>query len=386
MPAGAIHQLNVSSRRRPGVAGMLVDLDHNNDVGLLINSNPQAAELYTLVIDTATDAEIYGVNLTDPLDVSSAYLATAADKAVISAGIAAAWNETPQARAMAEAVADATSVAFTGVYPGVVFAMEEDENAGKMTLTNTTDAAEADPVPFGRAMVSTSYQTGEPDELGVLAKSSTLSARVSTLTITYAAGEIYTVGITVEGKRYQVAVLATTNDDTTAAAIFNALNAMLPANTVVATNATNVVTLTAELAGKYFEVDLGLVTGTTARMVLADTTDTPACDFNKVFAGVSIWTYDEQQLAIATESAEYAKNAGVEVLRRGDVWVTNTQTLVAHSDVYVELDGTGSNAGKFYNDPSATRVKVDRSSLSWLRSDGPDSDGDVAALRVHLGA
>ena len=38
MPAGAIHQLTVNSRRRPGVAGMLVDLDHNNDVADLIDS------------------------------------------------------------------------------------------------------------------------------------------------------------------------------------------------------------------------------------------------------------------------------------------------------------------------------------------------------------
>lgn len=388
MPTGATQQLTVNSRRRPGVAGMLVDLDRNNqEIDLLINSDPQGDELYTLVVDTATDAEVYGVDLTDPLTVDVNYTATAADKAVIALGMANAWNAAPQARAMAIALSDGVdTVTYTGTYPGVAFVMAEADNAGKMTLTNTTNAAEAATVPFGRAMVATSFQAGEPDQLGVLAKSSALAARVSTLTITYAAGERYAVGVTVNGQRYSVNVLADTDDDTTAAAINTAINAMLPADTVISTVATNVVTLTAELAGQYFDVDLGLVSGTTARMVLADTTNTPSCDFNQVFAGVSLWTYDEQQLAIASESAEYAKNAGVEVLRRGAVWVANTETLVAQSKVYVELDGTGSNAGKLYSTNSATRVLVDPAVARWQRSDGASSDADVAVLRLSLGA
>jgi hypothetical protein len=368
---------------------MLVDLSADTDCDVLINSDPQAAEVYTVTIDTATDSEDYGINLTDPLDVSlSINSGTGSSTSSVASALADEWNTTPQARAMGEAVAASAVVTITGVFPGVPFTIEEDENAAKMTLANPTDAAEADTVPFGRAMISTSYQTGEPDQLGVLAKSSSLTAQADQYTLTYDAGVEISAVIEIDGETYESVPFAmATNLATVTAALDAAIDAAVPANSVVATSDGTSVTITSELAGKPFKSWIRFGVGaTTAAAVKSSNSSTPSTDFNAVFAGISLWTYDEQQAAINTEAAEYAANAGVEVARRGGVWVESTEAITARADVYVELDGTGSDAGKFYTSSSATRVRVDPSLLRWSRADSSSSDADVAALRIDLAA
>lgn len=390
MPRGATQQLSVNARRRPGVPGMPVDLSSQHDTDVLINSDPQAAEVYTLVIDTATDDEDYGVDLTDPVAVSvSIDSGTGSSVGSIATALAAAWNASPQARAMAEATVVTDTITFTGVFPGVAFTMAEDENAAKMTLTNTANAAEADTVPFGRAMISTSYQAGYPDPLGVIAKSTSLTAQVDTYLLTYDAAVDVSVTVTVDGIDYTATILQATDLDTSGTALAAELEAILNAASVpvTATWDTDTLTLTSDLAGLPFSSSIAWGAGRdTGAATKTTNSTTPSTDFNQVFAGISLWTYDEQQLSLTTEAAEYSANSGVEVMRRGDVWVENTQTLIAHTAVYVELDGTGDDAGKFYNDSSATRVRVDPAYLSWLRSDASDSDADVAALRIQLPA
>jgi hypothetical protein len=371
---------------------MVVDVALGNEFDVLINKDPQAAEVWTLLIDAAVNSTEYGVDLTSPVTDDVSYTSDAsATVAEIANGLAAAWNAAPIARGYAAAVSNGVdTIVFTGTFPGIVFAMAEDEAAASMTLTNTTDADTADAVPFGRAMISLGYESNENDRLGILAKSTSMTAQVDTLTVTYAAGEIYSVSITIEGETYEVNVLADTNSNTTATAIRAAINAIMPAVSVVATGATNVVILTAELAGKGFTTSVGLVSGTISRLALVHTTGGVTTDIARAFAGVSIYTYDEQQLAIASESAEYSANSGVSVLDEGRIWVANTETITDGGDVWIEVDGSGSNAGKFYAASSATRIKIPRSILKWNRGDHAAagawsaSDGDVAQLAVKV--
>jgi phage tail sheath gpL-like len=388
MPRGGIHQQTVQTRARPGVPGMPVHGSLLNKLTMLVNKDPQADEVWTVDIDTATDTESYSILLAEPSRTIAIVAASSTDT-LVAEQLKVAWNSDPIAGGVATATRLGSVVTLTGSYPGIAFAITEGDNAAKMTTTNTQNAAVADTVPFGRAMVSTEFQTDYPDELGVIAKSTALSARVSTLTVTYAVGEIYTVGITVGGARYEVNVAADTNDDTTAAAINTALNLMLPAATVISSVATNVVTLTAELAGQYFEVDLGLVSGTTARLALADTTNTPACDINKSIAGISLFTYDEEGVALpsaASDDASYKANAGVNIMKQGQVWVEvdSGTTITAGDDVYIELDGTGSAAGRLYTANSATRTLLDPSLVSWKRAAFSGSDADIAVVSVNL--
>ncbi len=390
---GGIHQTSVNTRQRPGVPGMPVDTSLRNDSILLINKDPQANEVWTLEITAAADDTDYGILLDDPATTVQIDSGTGATVLTIATALLVAWQTAPIANGIASVASDGVdTLTFTGVYPGVAFGLTEGEAAASMTLLNGTNAAEADSVPFGRAMISTEFESDENDELGILAKSSALSARVSNLEITYAAGEIYSVTLTVEGRDYTVDVAADTNDDDTATAIRAAVNAMMPAASVIAAGATNNVLLTAELAGQYFEIGLGLVSGTTARMVLTDTTNTPACDFNQVFAGISQHTYDTSVQVLPTstsdDTAEYLPNAGVTAMTRGPMWVevASGTTITSRSKTYVELDGTGSAAGRFYTATGATRTLVDPRLLRWRRAAHSDSDANVAVVEISLAA
>ena len=384
---GNIHVTTPVSRRRPAVAGMRATTNFLDRLLVLINANPQAKELYTLVVDTATNSEDYGVNLTDPNDASVVYSADAGtSKAEIADGLEEAWNESPLCRAIAVAASNGVdTVTFTGVYEGVAFTMEEDENAAKITLTNTTNAAEADSVAFGRGIVSLSVEADEADEYGILAKSSALTAQVETLAVTYAAGELYGVSIEIEGEEYGVEVAADTDTATTHAAIVAAINAIMPANSVLAAGASPSVTLTAEVAGKGFKVKRWLKSGTVARLTLTHTTDGIETDITRCLRGVSLYTYDEAAQTVGGDDPAYPANAGVEVIGKGLVWVENTQSPSMGDDVYIELGVTADN-GKFFNTSSATRVKLPSSIAQWRRSEFADSDGGVALLAIDCNA
>lgn len=106
----------------------------------------QVGELDTweLVIDTATDSEVYGVDMSAPAAADINFTAgVGTTAALIAAGIAAAWNADATCAAAATAVADGVdTVTFTSLTQDTL-TLAEDENNAKMTLTQVTDTAEA---------------------------------------------------------------------------------------------------------------------------------------------------------------------------------------------------------------------------------------------------
>lgn len=372
---------DVRARRPQAKIGQPVEANYLNSLLTLINKNPQASQVSTVTVDTATNSHEYVITI-NGVDVS--YTADGAtSKIEIADGLAAAVNAEPLVRGQVSAVSDGVSVVtLTGLYPGVEFTLAED--SAKLSIATTTAAAEADSVAFGRLVVSGDYQSDEANELGSLAKASALTAQVDTITVDYAASETYTVVIEIAGERYLIGpILADTDDATTSALIHNAINAMMPANTVISTNpsATSVV-LTAEVAGKAFKTTVGLETGTTARLSLAHTTATAATDINKVAKGISVYTTDEEVTEVEGTTVVYPANAGMMALRKGLIWVENSETIVRGDAVYVELGVTADN-GKLFKASSATRVKVD--GLTWERSARSSSGDDLAVVSVALG-
>ncbi len=106
-----------------------------------------AGDKWTLLIDTATSAEDYGVNLTAPAVASIAITSDgSATKPEIANAIATAWNANATCARYAVARSDGVAtVTFYEKLGSVVIA--EDENAAKMTLTHVTTDAGAAPVP-----------------------------------------------------------------------------------------------------------------------------------------------------------------------------------------------------------------------------------------------
>ena len=383
---GGATQFRVQTRRRGGAPGMYMEVSSHNEERVLLNSNPQAPEVWTLVINTADDDEEYGVGLTDPVGTSVTIdSGTGATAATIAEALATAWNGDPLSRGIASADGTTTSgsVVFTGTYPGIAYAMEEQANAGKMALTNTSDAATADAVPFGVAMIAVEYVTDQDAVRGVIAKASALETKEGTLTATFAGGELYTVTVIVKGQAYQAGpITASVDDATTAGLIEDALTAILPANTVTATdNGDGTVTLEAALAGLDFSVTYGTTSG--GNLAWAWVEDGRLTDLNRCFAGVAIFAYDEQQQRIDVEAAEYPPNAGVRVSDNADVWVATSQAVTLGDAVWVELDAGSADVGKFFNTGSATRVQLDTSRAEWLRNDHSTSDAAIGGIRFR---
>lgn len=370
---------DVRARRPQGKIGQLAEASYLNETRTVINSDPQAAQVSTIVVDTATNSheytlEINGVEISYTADGS-------ATKAEIAAGIVAAIDDEPLVRGQVSAADDGVdTVTLTGTYPGVAFVLSAVD--ALLTDATVTTAAEADSVPFGRLVVSGGYSDGEATALGILAASGAMEAQVDTLTVVYAAGELYGVSIEIEGEGYGVEVLADTDGPTTVTAIVAAINAMMPANTVVATDgAGDTVVLTAEVAGKAFKVKRWLKSGTTARLSLAHTLATKETDINKMALGVSLYTIDEENTTVEGDDVVYPANAGVQIISDGPVWVENSQSVSAGDDVYVELGVTADN-GKLFNTTSATRVKL--TGATWERAAYSSSGDDLAVVRLSL--
>lgn len=108
---------------------------------------PIAGDTWTLLIDTATSAEDYGVNLTAPALASIAITSDgSATKPEIANAIATAWNANATCARYAVARSDGVAtVTFYEKLGSVVIV--KDENGAKMTLAHVTTDAGADPVP-----------------------------------------------------------------------------------------------------------------------------------------------------------------------------------------------------------------------------------------------
>lgn len=370
---------DVRARRPQGKIGQPGSSSHLYSLVTLINKDPQASQVDTVTVTADANSQehtftLNGVEISFTSDGSGT-------KAEIAAGLAAAVNEEPLVRGQVSASAVTDTVTLTATYPGVVFTITESDS--NLTTASVTSATAADAVGMGLGIIDSSSSSTEVTGYGVIAKSANLTAQVETLTVDYVSGELYTVIIEVDGDRYIAGpVTATTDDAGTSAAIAAAIEAAMPANTVVATNPTGTtVVLTSEVAGKPFKVSVGTKSGTAARLYVTHTTVGRRTDINRVIRGVSVYTYSEEVSTVGGTTVQYAANSTMKVMRSGTIWVACTETVSRGDDVWIEL-ASGSNAAKFYASGSSTRVKLNN--FKWERSERSDSTPTMALLRLDL--
>ena len=361
-----------------GVLGLLAFPDGNPFIQTGINSAPQAYEVHTITVAGSPTSShdfsvvINGITVTYTSDGS-------ATSAEVVAGLVAAINDEPGVRATVRAVAtSSTVVTVTAITPGVAFTMTDSDS--DLTCATSTSAASADAIEFGRLVCGAASLDSSLNLPSVFKPVSTyLTAQVETITVDYAASELYSVVIEIGDDRYAVGpITASTDDATTSALIYNAINAMMPANTVIATNpsATSVV-LTAEVPGLAFKVTPSLMTGTTARLSVAHTTATDLTDILRCMRGITTLHADTNATTIGGGTSSYAANEGVNYCTNGCVWVASTESVTPGSDVYVET--SGASAGLFYTTTSATRIKLPRSRVQWGQAQAADG---IAQLRI----
>ena len=353
----------------PYVLGMCLRAPLDERVSV-VNSLPQTKCTATVVIATASNDETYGVSITDHNGnvVAATYDAdSSTGKDEIADGLADALNELPHTGYDIESDGvDTITLTATQAGDDYDFSISETDNAAKMTTT-VTGATDAGDVAIGVGVLFTS-QGDDGEYLGATVEDDHLTKQVDTITVDYAAKEEYTVTIEVDGESYSIGpIVADTDDSTTQAAIVTAINAMMPANTVLAAGSSPDITLTAEVAGKAFKTSVGLASGTIARLALVHTTAPITADINKVFLGVSENAYDVE-IPQGSTDGKYPAGTGVRVLKKGKIVVSaHTETIAVGDPVYIET-ASGSTKGHFYKASGATRILLPSTRAKWAEA------------------
>lgn len=385
---------DVRTRMRQGAVGKPAVVEYGSKS--LVNSNPQAAQVDTITVTGATALKTY----TETIDgVAVSYVADAtATIAEITDGLAAAINAEPSVRGKCSASSDGASIiTVTGTIPGLAYTITDAD--AQLTTASVTTAASADAVPFGTLLVNpTGYVTDEAEEYGVRANSGLFTAQVVTLVPTYVATAATTIRIRDMHSGRIIADTTQTHDTDLAdliAELVADLNTQLPAASVIAANVGpgTSMTLTAEVAGLEFDVEVGLAeAGAATTPTCAKTYTTGpsrATSLLRAIEGVSLYASDEEATAAGTATssatASYPANAGVRAMTHGQIWVTSAQTIANGEDVYVELSAASAARGQFYNTDSATRLLLPRDKFTWER-DAESNSGDIAVLNVNLAA
>jgi hypothetical protein len=372
--------LDVRARARQGLIGMPAVTGHLLSKITMINEDPQAVQS-----DTVTFSGFTGPTKTITINGIDVTFVAETSTTVTAANCAAAVNLEPGVRGQVSATSAAAVVTLTGLTPGLAYTLTETD--GEIALASVAVAASAAAIPFGRLVIDDGQHPDlDPTRLGRLAQVSAFTAQTATLTVTFAVASHYTVTIVDKATGViiaQVGVPADTNDNTTAANIDAALNAVLPANTVLSSVATNVVTLTAEVAGFEFEVTAAEAGAGAGDIVLAATNgpDT-GTSLTRVAAGVSQHSIMDEAATIGAEEGEYPANHGFIAFNQGPVFVERPGVVSKGDPVFVEL-AVGDDAGKFFSATGATRVRL--GALTWDRDGRTAADG-VAVLRVDLAA
>jgi len=374
----SIRANQVTSRLIPGVIGQPVDADWiNADADDFVNSDPQAVQTYTVTIDTVTNSATYTFTADGETITYTADSSTSADE--IGNGLLDAVNANAHVRGMFVPSYATSVLTLTAVNP-VIDVVVSDADA-KLTTAETVEPAAASTVGFGLGIVNLGTTNDEGSPLGTVVYAAKLQAQVSTLTVVYAASEIYTVDIAVPGQASkQVIVSADTDTATTTTAIVTAINNLMPANTVLAASSVaGTITLTSEIPGQSFTVGIGTKTGTASRLSVADTTVGPLTDINRWWGGVSVKSDDTEITTIGGDSAAYAENSGFMAMRKGRIYVQSDETPTVSNSVYVETLA-GATKGRFYTTGSATRILVP--GARWFPMPSRNAGQGLAILKL----
>jgi len=385
----SINAGDVRTRIRQGKVGLCANESQANRSTTLVNADPQAAQVDTITVTGATNSKDYTETI-DLVDVT--YTSdTSATIAEIADGLAAEINDNALVRGKCSAVSDGVSViTVTGTYPGVSYTITDAD--AQLTTASVTVAATADAVPFGTLMVNpTGFVSSEADEYGIRMKASSFTEQVVTVTPVYAADTDTIIRIRDMHTGRVIAETSMRHDTNIAdliTEIVTDLNTTLPAASVLAADVGGTaLSLTAEVAGLEFDVEVGVGEGAAAApstvAKVYTTGPTVATSILRAARGVSLFSDDVEVPTVAGTDATYPANDGVRSLLEGDIWVESSQTITTGEVAYVETSSASADRGKFYNTDSATRLALPISMASWKR-DAESGSGSIALLHVNF--
>lgn len=358
-----------------------------------INQDPQAKDIWTISVPASPDDSVtYTVSI-DGIECDYAADSSSTQDEVGN-GLVAAINAKAGARAKCVASYTGGVITLTGVWPGVAFvptvnASETTQDLG--TPSNTTVAASADAISFGRVVCSNNYVTDEGNPKVYVPTTSKFSAQVVSFTFAGNTAGYYHGSVMVNGKVYQWGGVVWTSDlDTTCTAIAAAINAVLPTETVIAASVGSgggVVTLTAEVEGAEFDADAHAQGHADAEATKAYTTGPSiSTSVRRAFKGISVRRLDVENQTVGGDDPAYGANDVVEVATRGlgIVQRDTSETWVMGDELYVSL--ASATKGRLYDTASTDRVWLPPSILKVERSESSTTTDGVGVVALQMGA
>lgn len=368
-------QTSYSNRMPAGFPGMA--FDDTGHVLTALNKSPEVQQITTVTVGTGgAQTMTLRINGFDSTAVGEGG-DTTTDNAT---DLAAAVNANRFISGAVVAEASGADVVITSRVGGKAFTITAE--AGDLSLAATQANAQADPIPFGRATVRTG--SGSNDEATILcglASAARLAAQVDTLTLTYDAAvdalvtiEYYDPALGEYVER-SFAHNQATDADTSVAALATQINAVLPANTILASSATNVLTLTSEVAGQPFNVSYGFGTGRDTGAWAHTTNRSASTDVNLALLGVLQYTATQESTDDSNGDSSIPGNSLCNVRAEGRIDVESEDSSVIGKPVYVRLVANGSlnKLGGFRATPNAGCVKL--KGWSWFKEFGSNASG-----------
>lgn len=374
---------DVRASMREGRVGQKLYASAADVSGFAINDSPATAQVATYTVDTGSNGATYTLTI-NSVDIS--VVAASGTASEIAEQLKDAINAEPLVRGAVSAARSGDDVVVTSLIPGESFTATESDNNLSVVATTANDTADA--IEFGRAVI----RTGATDD-GELkcgkASDSLLSAQVITLAVAYVASVEYTVGVEFRGQKYEVQSTADTDQDTTITNLVAALNAVLPASSVVVTdndsgsNDADSIIFTSEVEGEEIDIYWGTSDDGASHPAITRTDTTgpsPSTSLARAFLGISLHSDDDPAATVGGTAGQYAGGDGVRYLEKGTIWVESDQSISYGDDVYVELDNTSSDCGKFFNTASSTRALL--AGARWVK-DGSTASDSLAAIELQ---
>lgn len=348
----------VRTERLAGVAGDLADVGHS-DKKTFLNSFPQAKQQDTLTVDANVLGQQYTVTI-DEVDITSEGT-SAADTTEAAEKIRDAINDEPLVNGRVVATSAANVVTVTARIEGLGYSISETE--ADLTLASVTANAEADPVPFGRVVVSDTFGDGQ-NKLARLPDSANMT--VESLELTYNAGTVQTLW-TLDGDETVLEA-----EGGTAAALATAIDNLAGLS---AAEAGGVITVTPENTGQGFRLES--LDGD------ADVTDqTLGQELDEIAVGVTIRVHTEEIDDVGGDEAQYGPNANMSVLSEGRIYVDVESDVVGPNDpvfVRVAANGDLDKIGGFARASGVGLVRWNKA--KWVRKTSTDK---LAVLEVNV--
>jgi len=359
-----------------------------------VNQHPQAAQVTTITIPAGpANSTAYSV-IANGVVTASFTTDAAATQDELGDGLAAAWNAKPGCYNLMHATYTGGVLTLTGVWPGVVVAVTRSGGAGGTALgapTDSTSAASAEVVEFGLVCVSDGVATDEDVPKVYVPTTADFTAQRISLTFAGDAASYYHGTVQINGRTYPWGgVVWDTNVDTTCTAIMNAINAVMPAETVIAAStggSTGIVTLTAEVEGAEFDADAHAQGHASAECTKAYTTGpSVATSLLRSMVGITVRRLDVENQTAGGDDPAYSANEGVEVARKGYgiVQRDTTETWVRGDECYISL--AAATKGRIYDTASTDRVWLPPSRLVIDRSEHSTTSDGLGVIRLDMGA